>query len=80
MTDINRMQFDKTPSTSEVMRSFEQFGVKVEGLYRLAVYYCSQKGSDVEYSIFIFLFHRIGSRIRRRFKQRIKEKRSSSLL
>lgn len=80
LTDINRMQFDKTPSTSEVMRSFEQLGVNVEGLYKLAVYYCSQKGSDVEYSIFIFLFHRIGSRIRSRFKQRIKEKKEAMLL
>ena len=80
LTDINRMKFGKTPSTSEVMRSFEQFGVKVEGLYKLAVYYCARKGVDLEYSIFIFLFHRIGSRIRRRFKQRIKEKRDASLL
>lgn len=80
LTDINRMRIGKTPSTSEVMRSFEQFGVKVEGLYKLAVYYCSQKGSDVEYSIFIFLFHRMGSRIRRRFKQKVKEKRDAALL
>ena len=76
ITDINRMRFGRTPNTSEVMRSFEQFGVNVDGLYRLAVYYCKQKGSDVEYSIFIFLFHRIRSRIRKKIKQRFKEKRT----
>lgn len=75
ITDINRMRFGKTPTTSEVMRSFEQFGVKAEGLYKLAVYYCGQKGSDIEYSIFMFLFHRIISRTKKRLKQRFKEKK-----
>lgn len=74
LTDINRMRFGKTPSTSEVMHSFEQFGVSVEGLYKLAVYYCSRKGSDVEYSIFIFLFHRLRSRIKRALKLKAKER------
>jgi hypothetical protein len=73
LTDINRMRFGKTPSTSAVMRSFEQFGVPVEGLYKLAVYYCSRKGADVEYSIFIFLFHRMVRRIKRALKLKAKE-------
>lgn len=76
ITDINRMRFGKTPTTSEVMQSFEQFGVSVDGLYKLAVYYCEQKKSDVEYSIFIFLFHRIRSRIRKKIKQRFKERKA----
>ena len=68
ITDINRMRFGKTPSTSKTMRSFEQLGVNIEGVYRLAVYYCAQKGIDIEYSILIFLVHRIGCRIRKRVK------------
>lgn len=74
LTDINRMKFGKVPSTSAVMRSFEQFGVQVDGLYKLAVYYSMQTKADVEYSIFIFLFHRIRSRIKRAFKKKTKEK------
>ena len=68
------MKFGKVPSTSAVMRSFEQFGVQVDGLYKLAVYYSMQTKADVEYSIFIFLFHRIRSRIKRAFKKKTKEK------
>lgn len=74
LTDINRMRFGKVPSTSAVMRSFEQFGVQVDGLYKLAVYYCVATKADVEYSIFIFLFHRIRSRIKRALKLKAKEK------
>ena len=74
LTDINRMHFGKIPSTSAVMRSFEQFGVPVEGLYKLAVYYCVRTKADVEYSIFIFLFHRMRSRIKRTLKSKAKEK------
>lgn len=73
LTDINRMRFGKTPSTSEVMYSFEQFGVSVDGLYKLAVYYCARKGADVEYSVFIFLFHRMVRRIKRALKLKAKE-------
>lgn len=72
LTDINRMKFGKVPSTSAVMHSFEQFGVQVDGLYKLAVYYCVQTKADVEYSIFIFLFHRIKSRIKRAMKRKAK--------
>lgn len=75
LTDINRMQFGKTPSTYAVMRSFEQLGVPVDGLYKLALYYSSQKGSDLEYSMFIFLFHRLRSRIKRFLKRKAKAKR-----
>ena len=74
LTDINRMRFGKVPSTSEVMHSFEQFGVPVEGLYKMAVYYCSRKGVDVEYAIFIFLFHRLRSRIKRALKVKAKKR------
>ncbi len=74
ITDINRMRFGKVPTTSSVMRSFEQFGVSVEGMYKLAVYYCARKGADVEYSVFIFLFHRIKSRIKRKLKRKAKER------
>lgn len=74
LTDINRMRFGKVPSTSAVMRSFEQFGVSVEGLYKLAVYYCARKKIDIEYSIFIFMYHRMRSRIKRAFKRKAKAK------
>ena len=74
LTDINRMQFGKTPSTYAVMRSFEQLGVPVDGLYKLALYYSSQKGSDLEYSMFIFLFHRLRSRIKHLLKNKAKAK------
>lgn len=78
LTDINRMQFGKTPSTYAVMRSFEQLGVPVDGLYKLALYYSSQKGSDLEYSMFIFLFHRLRSRIKRFLKKKAKRQRQLS--
>ena len=74
LTDINRMRFGKLPSTSDAMRSFEQFGVPTERLYKLAVYYCSRKNSDIEYSIFIFLFHRIRGRVQRRLKRKVKSR------
>ena len=74
LTDINRMQFGKTPSTYAVMRSFEQLGVPVDGLYKLALYYSSQKGSDLEYSMFIFLFHRLCNRIKHLLKSKAKAK------
>ena len=74
LTDINRMRFGKTPTTSEVMRSFEQLGIQVEWIYKPALYYCTKEGSDVEYSIFVFLFYRIRNRIRRVFKRKVKEK------
>ena len=74
ITDINRMRFGKTPSTFTVMRPFEQFGVPVDGLYKLALYYCSQKGSDLEFSMFIFLYHRLRSRIKRFLKRKAKAK------
>ncbi len=74
LTDINRMQFGKIPSTYAVMRSFEQLGVPVNGLYKLALYYSSQKGSDLEYSMFIFLFHRLRSRIKHLLKSKAKAK------
>ena len=72
LTDTNRMQFGRTPSTFAVMRSFEQLGVPVDGLYKLALYYSSQKGSDLEYSMFIFLFHRLRSRIKHILKSKVK--------
>ena len=74
LTDINRMRFGKVPSTSAVMRSFEQFGLPVEGLYKLAVYYCAQKGIDVEYAVFVFLFHRMKSRAKKAFKMKAKKR------
>lgn len=74
LTDINRMRFGKTPSTFAVMRSFEQLGVPVDGLYKLALYYCSQKGSDLEFSMFVFLYHRLRSRIKRFLKRKAKAK------
>lgn len=74
LTDINRMRFGKKPSNREVMRSFEQFGVAVDGMYKLAVYYCSRMKSDIEWSVFVFLFYRIKRRIKRTFKHKAKEK------
>ena len=74
LTDINRMRFGKVPSTARVMRSFEQLGVSVEAMYKLAVYYCSRRKNDVEFSLFVFLFYRIRSRIKRTFKRKAKEK------
>lgn len=75
LTDINRMKFGKTPTTSQAMRSFEQLGINIEWIYKPALYYCTQKGGDVEYSIFLFLFHRIKNRIRRVFKRKVKDRK-----
>ncbi len=75
ITDTNRMRFGKRPSTSEIMRSFEQLGINVEWIYKPALYYCTQKGGDVEYSIFLFLLHRIKSRIQKGLKLKIKNRK-----
>lgn len=74
LTDINRMRFGKVPSVNGIMRSFEQLGVSVEGMYKLALCYSSRKNLDVEYSMFLFLFHRMRSRMRRAFKRKTKKK------
>lgn len=72
LTDVNRMRFGKVPTTSEAMRSFEQLGVPLEGLYMFANNYCSRQESDVEYTIFIYLLHRMRSRVKSAFKRRLK--------
>ena len=74
LTDINRMRFGKRISTSEAMHSFEQLGVPAERIYRLALYYSQQIGVDIEYTMFVFLFHRIWQRIRKGFKSKAREK------
>lgn len=71
LTDINRMRFGKRPSVFEVMRSFEQFGVQVDALYKLAVYYSSYTGRDLELSMFAFLYYRLRSRVKHAFKDKV---------
>lgn len=71
LTDINRMRFGRQPSVFEVMRSFEQFGVQVDALYKLAVYYCSCTGRDPELSMFAFLYYRLRSRVKHTFKDKV---------
>ena len=71
LTDINRMRFGRRPSVFEVMRSFEQFGVQVDALYKLAVYYCSCTGRDPELSMFAFLYYRLRSRVKHAFKEKL---------
>ena len=71
LTDINRMRFGRRPSVFEVMRSFEQFGVQVDALYKLAVYYSSYTGRDLELSMFAFLYYRLRSRVKHAFKEKV---------
>lgn len=73
LTDINRMRFGKKPSTSEAMRSFEQLGIPVENICNVASLYCSGQQSDIEYSIFMFLLHRLRSRIKSELKHKVKQ-------
>ena len=75
LTDINRMRFGKRPSVSEAMRSIEQLGAGIDGLYRLAACYSSQRDVDVEYAVFTLLFHRIKKKVRRALKQMVKQRR-----
>lgn len=72
LTDINRMRFGKRPSVFAVMRSFEQFGIQADALYKLAVYYSSYTGRDLELSMFAFLYYRLCSRTKRFLKGLIK--------
>ena len=72
LTDINRMRFGRRPSVFEVMCSFEQFGVQVDALYKLAVYYSSYTGRDLELSMFAFLYYRLRSRVKRFLKGKVR--------
>lgn len=74
LTDINRMRFGKRASLSEAMRSFEQLGDGMDGMYRLAACYSSQRNVKVEYAVFTLLFHRIRKRIKCAFKHQARRR------
>lgn len=72
ITDINRMRFGKIPSMSVAMRSFEQLGIPVGWVCKFASGYCENRKSDLEYSVFLFLYHRMHNRMKRALKRKAK--------
>lgn len=81
LTDINRMRFGRVPLTRSIMRSFEQFGVSSEHLYKFLLNYSIERGVDIDFCMYQFLSFRIRKKIRRfmkgRLKERLKKKRCS---
>ena len=80
LTDINRMRFGTVPSIAEAMRSFEQMGLSVEALCKIANRYCSSRDGDVEYSVLVFLYHRIRHRVKCAFKRGVGRVNSSGVV
>ncbi|MBR2637337.1 MAG: hypothetical protein IKD40_00640 [Bacteroidaceae bacterium] len=74
LTDINRMRFGYVPWTRDTMRSFEQFGISTEHLYKFMLEYSKERGVDIDFCMYQFLSFRLRKKIRRYIKDKMKSK------